>query len=159
MGLFKSAFRPVKTDPAQRDLTFPIPPPTPPRKTIHNLPKTPPHQDFLITNVLTQGQIPWSVPVYELSAQTSQRIRVREEWVTTCLHRQEHETKSLLPSGGNNNAAFPTPNTTRRVPPPQPGDSRPVMSSSQRVLSRQMMRNWEIWITNIKTSNNNRILQ
>jgi hypothetical protein len=79
MGLFKSVFRPVRTDPAQRDLTFPLAPPTPPRKTIHNLPQNPPHQDFLITNVLTQGQIPWSVPVYELSAQTSQRIRVQDE--------------------------------------------------------------------------------
>jgi hypothetical protein len=43
--------------------------------------------------------------------------------------------------------------------PPQPGDSRPVLSSSQRVLSRQMMRNWEPWITNIRKSNNNKTLQ
>jgi hypothetical protein len=35
---------------------------------------------------------------------------------------------------------------------PQPGDTRTVLSSSQRVLSRQMMRNWEPWNTNIKYS-------
>jgi hypothetical protein len=47
----------------------------------------------------------------------------------------------------------------RNQEPSQPGDSRPVMSPSQRVLSRQMMRNWEIWNTNIQKSNNNRMLQ
>jgi hypothetical protein len=48
---------------------FPLFPSPPfPRKTIHNLPKTPPHQDYLITNGLTQGQIPWSVPIYESSS-------------------------------------------------------------------------------------------
>jgi hypothetical protein len=36
-------------------LHFPFP--VPPRKKNHNLPKTPPHQDFLITNVMTQVQI------------------------------------------------------------------------------------------------------
>ena len=45
----------------------------------------------------------------------------------------------------------------RNQEPPQPGDSRPVLASSQRVLSRQMMRNWETWDTNIQKSNNNRI--
>jgi hypothetical protein len=39
----------------------------------------------------------------------------------------------------------------RNQEPPQPGDSRPVMPPSQRVLSRQMMRNWEIWNTNIQS--------
>ena len=38
----------------------------------------------------------------------------------------------------------------RNQDPPQPGDSRPVMPPSQRVLSRQMMRNWEIWTTNMQ---------
>ena len=33
------------------------------------------------------------------------------------------------------------------------------MPPSQRVLSRQMMRKWEIWNTNIQKSNNNRMLQ
>jgi hypothetical protein len=32
MGLFKSVFRPVRTDPAQRDLTFPLAPPHPSQK-------------------------------------------------------------------------------------------------------------------------------
>jgi hypothetical protein len=58
MGLFKSARRPAKTDPAKRSLTLSLPPPAPTRKTIHNLPKNASHQDFLITNALTQGQIP-----------------------------------------------------------------------------------------------------
>ena len=32
---------------------------------------------------------------------------------------------------------------------PQPGDSRPVIPPSQRTLSRQIMREWEPWTTNI----------
>ncbi len=44
MGLFKNECRPVKTEH--------------PEQTIHNLPKTTPPQDLLITNALTQGQIP-----------------------------------------------------------------------------------------------------
>ena len=32
---------------------------------------------------------------------------------------------------------------------PQPGDSRPVMPPLQRTLSRQIMRKWEPWKTNI----------
>ncbi len=47
----------------------------------------------------------------------------------------------------------------RNQEPPQPGDSRPVMSPSQRVLSRQMMRTWEIWNTNMRKSNNTRMIQ
>jgi hypothetical protein len=61
MGLFKSVRRPAKlvTDPAERALTFSeSSPPSPAQKTIHNLPKTPAHQDFIITNALPQGQIP-----------------------------------------------------------------------------------------------------
>jgi hypothetical protein len=46
----------------------------------------------------------------------------------------------------------------RNQDPPQPGDSRPVMSPSQHVLSRQMMRNWQVWNTNIQTSNNPRMM-
>ena len=42
---------------------------------------------------------------------------------------------------------------------PQPGDSRPVLSPSQRTLSRQIIRNWEPWKTNIRKSNNHRTLQ
>ena len=42
---------------------------------------------------------------------------------------------------------------------PQPGDSRPVMPPSQRTLSRQIMRKWEPWTTNIGKSNNHRMLQ
>ncbi len=44
------------------------PPPPPQGKTIHNLPKTTTPSNFLITSVLTQGQIPWSVPIHESSA-------------------------------------------------------------------------------------------
>jgi hypothetical protein len=42
---------------------------------------------------------------------------------------------------------------------PQPGDSRPVMPPSQRTLSRQIMRKWEPWTTNIGKSNDHRMLQ
>ena len=59
MGLFKSACRPAKTDPAERDLSLPLPSPAPTRKKpFTTYPKTPSHQDFLITNVMNQGQIP-----------------------------------------------------------------------------------------------------
>jgi hypothetical protein len=46
MGLFDNVCRSVKTDPVVRDLTFPLPPPTPTRKTFHNLPKKTSHQVF-----------------------------------------------------------------------------------------------------------------
>jgi hypothetical protein len=46
----------------------------------------------------------------------------------------------------------------RNQEPPQPGESRPVLAWSQRVLSRHMMRNYEPWIINIRKSNNNRIV-
>ena len=42
---------------------------------------------------------------------------------------------------------------------PQPGDSRPVIPPSNHTLSRQIMRKWEPWTTNIAKSNNHRMLQ
>jgi hypothetical protein len=41
----------------------------------------------------------------------------------------------------------------------QPLDSRQVLTPSQHNLSRQIMRNWEVWKTNIEKSSNHRILQ
>jgi hypothetical protein len=43
-----------ENDSAVRDLEFVHPLPRTPKKTIHDLPKSPPHQDFLIINALTQ---------------------------------------------------------------------------------------------------------
>ena len=48
--------------------------------------------------------------------------------------------------------------TVRNQERPQPGESRPVLSPSQRTLSRQLMRAWEPWTTIIATSQNTRIL-
>ncbi len=48
MGLFAYSRRPAKNDPGGRVLEFPFPSPRPrppQKKTIHNLTKTPPHQD------------------------------------------------------------------------------------------------------------------
>ena len=42
---------------------------------------------------------------------------------------------------------------------PQPGDSRPVMPPSPVTLSRQIIRKWEPWKTNIAKSNNHRMIQ
>jgi hypothetical protein len=42
---------------------------------------------------------------------------------------------------------------------PQPGDSRPVMLPSQRALSKQMMKYWGPWETNMQKSTNSRMLQ
>ena len=67
----------------------------------------------------------------------------------------------------------PPPNESRLLPPldslykvhvrnqelPQPGDSRPVMPPSQNAISKQMMKKWEPWETNIHKSNNSRMLQ
>jgi hypothetical protein len=47
----------------------------------------------------------------------------------------------------------------RNQEPSQQGDSQPVMPPSQLTLSRQMMRDWEVWNTNIHKSNNHRMLQ
>ena len=41
---------------------------------------------------------------------------------------------------------------------PQPGESRPVLSPFQRKISRQLMRDWEPWKTNIDSSPNTRIV-
>ena len=42
---------------------------------------------------------------------------------------------------------------------PQPGDSRPVMPPSQNAISKQMMKKWEPWETNMHKSNNSRMIQ
>jgi hypothetical protein len=42
---------------------------------------------------------------------------------------------------------------------PQPGDTRPVMPPSQRALSKQMMKYWGPWETNMQKSTNSRMLQ
>ncbi len=42
---------------------------------------------------------------------------------------------------------------------PQPGDSRLVIPPSQRVLSKQTMKNWEPWDKNMRKSNNHRMFQ
>jgi hypothetical protein len=60
-----------KTNHAEGVLVSPLPFPHPPKKKIHNLPKTPPHQDLLITNTLTQVQIPLAFPIYESTEWTS----------------------------------------------------------------------------------------
>jgi hypothetical protein len=59
--------RVVQRKPTLLDVTwrFLFPPPSRPEKNIHNLPKTPSHQDFLITHALPQGQIPGTTPIYE----------------------------------------------------------------------------------------------
>ena len=46
-----------KTNHTEGALSSPLRLPLPPKKKNHNLPKTPPHQDLLITNALTQVQI------------------------------------------------------------------------------------------------------
>jgi hypothetical protein len=117
MGLFKNTCRPAKPDPAERVLSLSLPPPVPSRKTIHNLPKKTFHQDYLITNVRSQTQIPWTSPIYEWTVRTSQRIRVRDEESTVCFLRQEHTSWVSRPPVivRNNDQSFPTPNTTRRV--------------------------------------------
>ena len=67
----------------------------------------------------------------------------------------------------------PSPNESLLLPPldslykanvrnpelPQPGDSRLVMPPSQNTLSKQMMKKWEFWETNMRKSNNPRMLQ
>jgi hypothetical protein len=42
---------------------------------------------------------------------------------------------------------------------PQPGDSRPVIPPSQRAISKQLMKKWEPRETNMRKSNNSRMLQ
>ncbi len=41
----------------------------------------------------------------------------------------------------------------------QMGDSRPVKPPCQRAISKQMMKKWELWDTNMRKSNNSRMLQ
>ena len=58
MGLFNSARRPAKTDPADVPWRFLFPPPAPPRKNHPQPTQNALPSDFLITNALPQGQIP-----------------------------------------------------------------------------------------------------
>jgi hypothetical protein len=108
--------------PAKKRLSSPCPgvssspPPPPQEKTIHNLPKNaspsrPPHHQCL-----TKGQTPWAAPIYESTARTSQRIRARANKRPRVSAIKTTLLKALLPSRGNNDQAFPTPNATRRVP-------------------------------------------
>jgi hypothetical protein len=63
MGMFENTCRPAKNDPVERVLEMPLPP-RPPRKTIHNLPKTSPHQDFS-HQCVDPGIDSWVSPIYE----------------------------------------------------------------------------------------------
>jgi hypothetical protein len=47
--------------------------------------------------------------------------------------------------------------TTRNMELPQQGEPRKVQPPSQRTLSRQLMRAWPLWKTNIDTASNTRI--
>jgi hypothetical protein len=51
MGLFKNACRQQKLTQLNVTWLFLFPSPTHPENPIHNLPKTPPRQDLLVTNV------------------------------------------------------------------------------------------------------------
>ena len=48
---------------------------------------------------------------------------------------------------------------TRNQELPQPGDSRPVLPPSQHTLSKQMMKNMEVWEENIAKATNKRMLE
>ena len=58
MGLFNSARRPAKTDPADVSWRFLSPPPPRPEKKHPQPTQNALPSDFLITNALPQGQIP-----------------------------------------------------------------------------------------------------
>ena len=62
MGLFNSARRPAKTDPADVPWRFLFPPPPRPEKTIHNLPKTPSHQTSSSPMRCPRGRFPEQPP-------------------------------------------------------------------------------------------------
>ena len=47
----------------------------------------------------------------------------------------------------------------RNMELPQPGEQRPVQPPSQRTISRQLMKAWPIWKTNIDSSANTRMLE
>jgi hypothetical protein len=49
--------------------------------------------------------------------------------------------------------------TTRNMELPQPGEPRKVQPPSQRTLSRQLMRAWSLWQTNIATASITRMLE
>ena len=62
MGLFNSARRPAKTDPADVPWRFLFPPPPRPEKNIHNLPKTPSHQTSSSPMRCPRGRFPEQSP-------------------------------------------------------------------------------------------------
>jgi hypothetical protein len=102
------------------------------KHTDMSYPKTPPHQDLPITSAWPRGRLPGQPPStnqlcgphrgFESGTNKRPRVSVIK---TTLL-------KALLPSRGNNDQAFPTPNATRRCPCNGPGPpANPPQSGGQ----------------------------
>jgi hypothetical protein len=118
MGLFKSAHHPAKIDPAERALALSLPPPAPPTQNAFPL-RLPHHQ------CATPGADSLSNPHLRMNcadlAEDSCPGRISDHALVpsrTCI-------QALLPSRGNNDQAFPTPNSTRRVPAQWARTTRP----------------------------------
>ena len=116
MGLFKSAHHPAKPDPAELALALPLPPPRPAQKKPSTtypkrLPIRPPNH---------QCSAPWadslSSPHLRMNcadlAEDSCPGRISDHVLAPSRTR----IQALLPSCGNNDQSFPTPNSTRRGP-------------------------------------------
>jgi hypothetical protein len=101
----------------------------------------------------------------------NQNVQDPDTWTLPHLIQLLHEYKKLVEDFNCDIQEFITPSNILHLPPltrlhsattrnmelPQPGEPRKVQPPSQRTLSRQLMRSWPLWKTNIDTSSNTRI--
>ncbi len=113
----KNACSPAKTDPAERDLAFSLPPSDPPRKTIHNLPKTSPPQDlhgprggfvpgtnkrprvYVVKNTYLK---------YPCHCTGNDQNISHTKHNPTCTHTMDQDYPFTLPSPGDNPTIYPS---------------------------------------------------
>ncbi len=116
-------------------------------------------QKLWIPNQLAHDPDSWTTPHF-LNLKTGYDILVNkhdckvQEMYTVQDHPPSRNESLLLPPLDSLHKTH-----VRNQELPQPGDSRPVMPPSQRVISKQMMKKWEPWETNMRKSNNSRMLQ
>jgi hypothetical protein len=116
-------------------------------------------QKLWLPNQLDHDPYSWTTPHF-LNLKTGYDILVNkhdckvQEMYTVQDHPPSPNESLLLPSLDSLHTAH-----ARNQELPQPGDSRPVMPPSQREISKQMMKMWQPWETNMRKSNNSRMLQ
>jgi hypothetical protein len=111
-------------------------------------------QKLWLPNQLTRDPDSWTTPHF-LNLKTGYDILVNKH---NCKVQEIYTVQDHPPSP-NEPLILPPLDSLHKVHVrnqefPQPGDSRPVNSPSQREISKEMMKKWEPWETNTQKSNN-----